>query len=320
MAYQLLKKIRVHKGQVFLYVLSIFAFSFTANARPPEEPEFQAARVIGERVADWVNDLEKRPYSVAIYNVHSNYPLEQDYATVVETEVLKGLKDKNFEKVSSCGECRIPHVAVADDKVIVTKGAFDVETLKTVGRKVPVETFLVLEIFRTKLSVIAEVSLYQNGSGNLISAERFKIPSMNFVDAAAQFMFVLGPGKELGGATTTGYATAINTLLLEDIGFAKAGLNLGGVFGGAHSIFYLNPTLSLRGRFGNSYLGYAISPGVGYGFASGGKGITFRGAFDMFLGSTAVLGFEGIYFLPDQTGANTFSSYAGFHVGIAFGR
>lgn len=307
--------------QSIVLCLGILFLSERAQARPPEEAEFLASKVIAETIADWIDDLEKRPYSVAIYHVRSNFPLEQDYSTVVETEILAAMKDKNFEKVFSCGECRIPNVSVKDDKVIITKGVLDLENLKAVGKKVPVETFLVVDIYRTKLSVIAEASLFENGSGTLISAERVKVPALNFIDAAAQFMLTVGPGKELGSAaTTSGLPTAINVSLLEDIGFAKAGLNLGGVFGGLHSVFYLDPSISFRGRFGSSYLGRALTLGVGYGFATGSKGLHFRGAFDIFLGSVAVLGVEGMYFLPDTSGVTTFSSFAGFHVGIALGR
>lgn len=312
-----LKNIAMRYLGILLFLASTVSF-----ARPPEEPEINAARVIGERVADWIDDMERRPYSISIYSVHTNYPLEQDYSTVVETEVLKSLTDKKFEKVSSCSECRTPHVAVQDDKVIVTKGAFDVETMKKVGRKQAVETFLVIEIFRTKLSVVAEISLFQNGSGNLLGAERVKVPALNIQDAAAQFLILVGPGKEMGGTTPTnaGMSTSVDLILLEDIGFGKAGLDLGGVFGGQNTLFYLDPTLSFRGRFGNSYLGYGVTLGIGYGFATSAKGLAFRGAYDLFLGSLGVMGIEGIYFMPDKSGVKTFSSFAGFHVGIAIGR
>lgn len=306
----------------YLLVIALFFVGKAAMARPPEEPEINAARVIGERIAEWIDDMERRPYSISIYNIHTNYPLEQDYSTVVETEILKALNDKKFEKISSCSECRTPHVAVQDDKVVVTKGAFDVETMKKVGRKQPVDVFLSAEIFRTKLSVIAEVSVYQNGTGNLIAAERVKVPALNISDAAAQFLILLGPGKELGGTTssTTGMATSADLILLEDVGFAKAGLDLGGVFGGQNTLFYLDPTLSFRGRFGSTYLGYGLTLGVGYGFATGAKGLAFRGSYDLFLGTLGVLGIEGLYFLPDKSGIKTFSSFVGFHVGIAIGR
>lgn len=306
----------------YLVVTAALVLGSVSFARPPEEPEINAARVIGERIAEWVDDMERRPYSISIYSVHTNFPLEQDYSTVVETEVLKALTDKKFEKVQSCSECRTPHVAVQDDKVIVTKGAFDVDTMKKVGRKQAVDTFIVIEVFRTKLSVIAEASLYQNGSGNLLAAERIKVPALNISDAAAQFLILLGPGKELGGSTPSnvGMSTSVDLMLLEDVGFAKAGLDLGGVFGGQNTLFYLDPSLSFRGRFGNSYLGYGLTFGLGYGFASGAKGLAFRGAYDIFLGTLGVMGIEGIYFLPDKSGVKTFSSFAGFHVGIAIGR
>lgn len=304
-----------------LVMLGLF-LGGSLSARPPEEPEINAARAIGERVAEWIEEMEKRPYSVAIYSVHTNYPLEQDYSTLVETEVLKALTDKKFEKVVSCTECRTPHVAVRDDKVVVTKGAFDVETMKKVGLKQQVEVFVVLEVFRTKLSVVAEAALFQNGTGNLLSAERIKVPALNISDAAAQFLILLGPGKEFGSrvSSSAGMSTSADLMLLEDIGFAKAGLDLGGVFGGQNTVFYLDPTLSFRGRFGNSYLGYGLSLGIGYGFATGAKGLAFRGAYDLFLGTLGVLGVGGIYFLPDKSGVNTFSSFLGFHVGIAIGR
>jgi hypothetical protein len=304
-----------------ILVLSLVATVFS-QARPPEEAEFMAAANVGEDIARWIDDLEPRPNSVGIFFVHSNLPLEQDFSNLVENEIIKFLNKLNFEKVISCVECRNPSVTVHDDKVIIARGAPDLEQMKRAGKAQSVETFLMVEIYRTNLSVYAQATLYENPSGKLLGSERFRSAALNFKDASVQILFELGSGKALSGggsSATTGWLTSGNLLLLEELGFAKGGLNLGGVFG-SNALFYLNPTLAFRGRFGASMMSYGIHLGLGYGMSAGSKGISLRGSYELFLGTLAVIGTEVNYFLPDKSGTNALTGFWGFHVGISLGR
>src|SRR5690606_15039516 len=115
-------------------------------------------------------------------------------------------------------------------------------------------------------------------------------------------------GKPLSGGNTpsnqaSGWLTSGNLLRLEELGFAKGGLNAGAIFGDS-SLYYFNPTLAFRGRLGSSTMTYGVHLGVGYGFSNSTKGIAFGGAYELFLGTLAVIGTDVVYFMPDRTDMN----------------
>ncbi len=304
--------------------LVVLLFGANLFARAPEEAEFRAGSIIGEETANWIANLETRPNSVGIFYVHTNYPLDQDFSNIVENEIMKGLANKGITKVSSCSECRTPQVNVSDDRVVISKGAPDIEHIKTMGKRYPVESFLIVEIYRTKMNLIAQASLYKNPSGDLMGAERFSVPALSFQDSSVQFLFTLGSGKLFGGTSTatggsSSFSNAVGLALLEEVGFAKAGLTMGATFGDG-TILSICPTLSFRGRFGHSFLSYAFNPGLGYAFGGGGKGFAGRASLEFFLGSFALIGFEALYFSPDKEDPTINKGYAGAHIGISLGR
>lgn len=293
-----------------------------ARARQPEEAEFAAAATLGEKITGWIEDMEPRPNSIGVFFVHANAPLDQDYANVVEAEMLKNLAKLELQSVISCTECRQAQVSVEQDKLVISRGTPDLETLKRIGKKYSVEAFLVVELYRTKISVIAQTVLYKNPEGIVLNADRFRVPAVNISDSSGQILLTLGPGKVLSGkvASTTEVGSAINVSLLEELGFGKGGLNLGYVSDAVNgSLFYLNPTYGFRGHFGNTGIGWSLQLGVGYGTTSESRGITLRGAYDIYLGSLAAFGIEVIGFAPSKT-VPTLKSYAGLHIGISIGR
>ncbi len=306
-----------------LLLTSVFG-SFSSYARPPEEAEFKAAATVGDEISEWYSRIVPRPASVAIFSVHSNLPLEQDFSDVVEAEILKGMAARRIANVRSCSECRSPRLTVEDDRVIITKGAPDQETLKKIGSKYPVEAFITVDLYRTSLNLLAQVVVYSNPQGQVIQAEHFTIPALNISDSAVQFLALFGLGTDLskssdGGGTAV--LTGANVLLLEDIGFGKGGLDIGMVSGGPSTLIDIDPTLAFNGRFGLSGLAYSFDFGAGYGFSGSAKGIAVRGAYELFLGSFAVLGAEVVYLLPLGTDPmNEVKGYAGFHVGFSLGR
>lgn len=305
---------------ISLVVLFLASLSF---ARAPEEAEFKAGSTLGGDIADWIANQEARPKSVGVFYVHTNYPLDQDFSNIIETEIMKGLSDKGITKVTSCSECRTPQINVSDDRVVISKGAPDIEHIKNLGKRYPVESFLIVEIYRTKLNLIAQTSLYKNPSGELISAERFSVPALSLQDSSVQFLITLGSGKMFGGTSTatagqSTFSNGFGIALLEEVGFAKAGLSMNATFGDG-TIIAICPTLAFSGRVGHSFLSYSLNPGLGYAFGGGGKGFAGRFSLEFFLGSFAVLGFDTLYFSPDKDDPTINKGYAGAHIGIAIG-
>lgn len=299
--------------------------SLASFAKGPDEAEFVAAGVLGDHIGSWIGGLDNKPSSVGIFSVHSNAPLDQDYSAIVETEIMKALAKEGINKVFACTECRQAQVSVQDDKLIISKGNPDLETFKKLGQSYNTETFLVVDIFRTKLNIVAQTVLYQNATGTVVSAERFTIPAISFSDSSVQVLLTYGVGQILGskaGGTSSGYSTAGNLMLLEEVGFGKAGLDLGAVMGanGAGTLIFIDPTLAFRGHFGTSGVGWSFMLGAGYGFVGSTKGAVGRAGYEVYLGQLAVLGAEVAYLFGSGTSSAALPGYAGFHVGIALGR
>ncbi len=305
---------------------AIFAWASCAFARPPDEAEFGAAAVIGEDIARWIKKLEteeKKVDSVALFSVNANEPFDGTFSTVIETEIMKYLAKQGIHRVTTCAECKTAKVEIQGNEVIVTKGASDVEAVKKAGKKLPADSLLVAEIYRTKLSLLAQATLYSNTDGSLMGAERFQVPAVNFSDSSVQLLITFGSGIGMysGGSSQSGITTSLNVQLAEELGFAKGGLNLGMVSAPGNTLIHLDPTISFRGRYGHSSLGWSVNVGVGYGMLSSFKGPVARFSYELFLGSWAVAGVDGVYFfVPSTAPAGTLSGYGGVHIGLALGR
>lgn len=301
-------------------LLSLWVFSQMAFARVPTEAEFSASREIADDVSDWYQNLPERPQSVTIFSTYSHEPLEQDYSAVLEAEVLKKLAGLGLEHVSSCSECRSPQIMIEGETLFIRKGIPDVETLKKFGEKHPVESFMVLEVYRTKFSILVHATLYKTATGAIIGTEKFSSSALTLNDAEVQLLLTFGAGKTIG-VSQTGFNYAGNVMLVEELGFGKGGLSIGTVLGGsAGTLIYVNPTLAFYGTFGRRKVTWSTSLGAGFGLLGGVKGVTFRGAYEIFLGSTGIFGVDGIYMLPETTTTGSLSGYFGVHLGVAFGR
>jgi len=308
-------------NSLFKIILGLALLPALAAAKTPDEADLVAMRYLGDQMASWIHKIEPRPESLAIFAINANAPLDADSARIFETEVRKGLSDRGLNKVSTCYECRNPFVTVKDDKVIVSAGVADAETLKKVSGKNPAQAFLVVDLYRTKLRMNAQAQLLNSETGDMLGVENFSVPALSFNDSSAQLLFTFGIGFVLPRNGSTEVTPAVNASLLEEVGFAKAGLTTGAIISSAHgNLIYVDPTVAFRGRFGNSGMTWSLLLGAGYGFVGSDRGLDLRGSFEMFFGSWAVLGFEYNYLLNPGGGTVAIPSYAGFHVGISFGR
>jgi len=296
-------------------------FATDARAKTPEEAELVAMRYLGDKMAAWIHGMEPRPESIAIFAVNANAPLDADASRVFETELRKGLSDRGMNKVSTCIECRNPWVKVQDDKIIVSAGVADAETLKRVSGNHNAQTLLVIDLYRTKLKMGAHAQLLDAQSGDMLGVERFYVPALNFADTSAQVLVTFGVGSIFPKPASGEVTPAASASLLEDIGFAKAGLTTGGIISSSNgTLIYCNPSIAFRGSFGNSGLGYSLMFGLGYGFVGSARGLDARVSFDLYLGSWAVFGLEYNYLYSQSNPKPTIPSYGGFHVGVSFGR
>lgn len=303
-----------------LILLFMIAGPTILLGRAPDSAEFYAAGDLGKQIADWIIHLNPKPKSVAIFSVYANEPFDQDYAVLIESEVIKDLRNRDFEHISSCSECRAPQIVLDGELLVVRKGLPDAETLKKIGERHPVEAFVTIDLYRSNFSVLANATAYTNPDAQVISSERFSAPAMSINTADVQFLVTGGIGKPLSGVTS-GYSLAGNLMLVEEMGFAKGGLQVGAIMGGtAGTLIYTLPTIAFRGGFGNINLTWSLNLGAGFGLSGGQKGIALRSGFEVFLGSFTVIGVDGAYFLADTASSTGLKNYVGLHLGFVLGR
>jgi len=316
-------------GSIKLWRIAfIFFFSPVLGLASPGEAELVAASLTGEEISIWLEKLPGRPASIGIFGIQVSAPLEQGYSSVLEAEILKYTKERKLIQVMSCLECRSTQTKVEGDHLIVTKGAPNIENLRELGKKYGTEAFLSLEVFRTAFSVFTQVTLYQASNGEIIAVERFKVPAFELSHRAMQFLLVGGPGRTFGYAPTQtedSIPYSINLLALEELGFGKGGLAVGGIFAhDAGNLGYIAPTLGVRSRFGATTISSLASVSTGFGFTGEKGGVAVRAAYDLFIGTFTVVGVHGVYLFSVKGVAtpekDTLSGYAGLHIGLALGR
>lgn len=298
----------------------IFILSLTEKswAKPPSEAEFQAAADLALDVEDWLEGLDPKPASIGIFFIRSNPPLEPSYGEIFEKEISRVVTERAL-KLVLCPECRVPQVEVIEDRLIVKKGAPDLEAMRTLAKKYQVDAFLAIELFRTKVNVVAQAHIYQAATAQVIAAETFKAPALDWSESALQILLTVGPAKGSG----QGEGMAANLMILEEIGFGKGGLTLGGGGSGEQSMLYVLPTIGWRGRFRSGTIYSLKSLGIGFGGSGGSKGVAARVAYDLFVGSFTNFGIAVAGFGPisqNDGGGGRGSGFVGVHLGISLGR
>lgn len=308
-----------------------FGIGSQAQARPPSEAEILAATIMAEEVSQWILKLEKRPNSIGIFEVRVGEPLGSEYATLVESTLMSQFSNKNEVKLISCIECRLPQVAVKGDKLVVTRGMPDANAIQEFGKSSQMESVLNIEIMRTKFNVIGLFTLYQANNAQIVASKVFKVPALDFGDAAFQIMFTGGTGIPLGGKESgpkdpSPFYLGGTLSLLEEIGMGKGGIAIGGNFSALKgNLLYVLPTLGFRSRMGATGLYSLTTVGLGYGISRGFGGIAVRGAYQLFLGTFTTLGIEATFFQPisrsqEDSQNDSVKGSLGVNLGIALGR
>ena len=310
---------------------SIFALILTSIptmsfARPPTEAEFTAATLTAEEVGLFFERLDKKPSNVAIFNVKINHPLDPSFAEAVEGEVVRVLKDSKAISLLNCSECRSARLEVRNDKLVIRKGITDQATMKDLAKDLAVDSFLTLEVYRTRFTLITQVTLQQASDGQILGSQQIKIPALDWSDAGMLVLMSLGPSLVSGGIDQAkdkgNFHFGAHVSVLEEVGFGKAGITAGGAGGPRGGLGYILPTLGWRGRFG-SYGVYSLkSIGVGFGYSDSSGGIALRGSYNLMLGTFTSVGIDAVGLVPIQreTGRNPLNFAATLFIGISLGR
>lgn len=311
---------------VFL-ILSHNSFAATS------EGDIIAGELSAQDVAAWLSTVPKKPKKIGIFNVQVSSNMETSFATYFEAQMVKSsLENKNFNLIS-CSECRTPKVMIRGDSLVVSRGSPDKDTFIHLGKQEEVGAFLTIEISKTQLSLFATAILYQTSDGQILASETFKNPDLDFSESATQFMFGFGPGVAIGGKDdlvlndneSAAPRMGADLHLMSEVGFGKAGINLGGVFNGRNKgrLYYLIPTLGWRGRFGGSGISTLKTLGIGYAVGLQTSGISPSIGYYVFLGSYVSVGLKGTFLIPlykGKAGQDNMDGFMGFEIGFNLGR
>jgi len=307
-------------------IFAFLSFAGKAQARPLTETDVLAASLTAGELGLYIDNLEKKPNNVAVFDVRVNAPLDPNFAEVIEGEIVRVLRDTKSITVMNCFQCRVPRVEVRDDKLVVKKGMPDQESLAKFGKELSVDSFLMIDVYRTRFSLITQVTLLQAMDGTIIGTTQIKVPALEWSEAGMLIMADAGPALAGGGNPTTSSSTpnynySIDLAILEEVGFGKAGLVFGGVGGPSGGLAYVTPTVAWRGRFGAFGISSLTSLGLGFGLSDNVGGIAARAAYTVLLGSFTVIGAEAVGMMPIGTNqgntplTSAFSLFIGFSLG-----
>ena len=297
---------------VSLTLLSAF------RASAATEADFATAHQAGSEIADWVAGLDAKPKSLGVFAVRARAPLDDETADLVENATVRALMENKIATVTTCPVCKTKRVEVRGDRLAVDPDAAEIKVLREQAKANGTEAFLVMDVVPARLAVNIAAQLIETASGQPIATKSFKVPSLAWSESATQVLFTLGP-------TFTDEDVGIvgNALVLQEIGFAKGGLDLGFVNAGARgSLVYLLPTIGWRGDFGASGVHTLKTVGLGYGLSNSTAGLVGRLGYEVFIGSFTNIGIEASGLIPIQrheAGKEPLSATLTLHIGFALG-
>jgi|GEM_PF-3105970 len=289
---------------LFSVFIFVFVFALVGSSqvwsRPPTEADFLAANLTAHELELWLASLQTKPNTIAIFQIKAEHPLDPSFADVIEGEIAKRIQQSRTVALLNCFECRTPRLEVREDKLVIKKGIPDQAAMTKIGKSMGVDSFLFVQVFRTRFSLVSQVSLLQASDGTMIGSEQITVPSLDWSEAGLQLILAGGLSTMSGGRSDSveGNHSSLHFSALEEIGFGKAGLIVGAGGGPRGTINYVTPAIGWRGRFGTSGIYSLKSLGVGYGISNSAAGLALRLEYSVFLGTFATAGVNLLAFNP----------------------
>jgi hypothetical protein len=295
-------------------------------ARTPTEADLLAGTLTAEEIGTFFEGLPKKPSNVAIFDIKVNPPLDQSFGEALEGEVVRVLRDSRVISIMNCFECRSPRMEVREDKLVVKKGTPDQASITQLGKQLGVDSFLILEVFRTRFSLVTQVTLMQASDGAILGTKQIRIPALDWSDAGLQILIGVGPSIVSGGtpaaSNAQNYSLGGHIAALEEVGFGKAGLLVGGVGGPSGGFGYVTPTVAWRGRWGSTGIYSLKEFGAGFGVSDSVGGVALRVSYALMLGSFTMFGvdFAGMVPMSSAGSHNPVTTAGTVFIGFSLGR
>jgi hypothetical protein len=310
------------------FVLFILGLSLCGPAwsKTLTETELLAGTMTAEQIGDFLGGLERKPTNLAIFQIKLSNGMDPSLGEYLEGEINRVLRDSQSISMIQCNECRTPQIEVREDKLVVKRGSPDNETLAKIGKQLGVDSFLAVDVFRTKFSITTNVNLVQASDGSVLYSKQVKVPALDWSDDGLQIIIAGGPAQTSGGlsadSTQNKFSTAGHFFLFEEVGFGKAGFGVSSISGPTGNLVTLTPAVAWRSRFGTTGIYSLKTLGVGFGTSDGLGGVAFRADYSLMLGSFTTLGINFTQFSPigPKEDHKPISSSVNLYVGFSLGR
>ncbi len=305
-----------------MFALAAAGLSFGAGAEAATEGEFMAMKNLGQEVGRWINELKPAPASLSVFSIDMTAPLEEHLKPILLADLTHEITEGKTTKVYHCEECLAPRVQVEGDRIVVTRGAPDQKELIELGKKTGAESFLSLVVYRTAFSIMAQATLIGPNNGEMIAAESFRIPNLDFRDAATQIMIGTGAAFSFAGngdGEGGSFPLNFNLAIMEEIAPGKGGLVIGGFSGFTrNNPIYVMPSIALRNRFKGSRIYGLTHFDAGYGFSSDSKGVMFGIGHYVFLSSFSFIHAGLLGLIPATSGETDATTMIAGTVSVGF--
>lgn len=306
-------------------IFAMLIFPLFSSAKALTETELLAGTLTAEQIGDNLASLPKIPTNTAIFSIKLSSGIDPSFGDYLESETNRILRENHSISLVQCFECRSPQIEVRDDKLVVKKGAPDVATLAKLGKQLTVDSFIKMEVFRTKFSITTEITLLQASDGAILYTNQIRVPALDWTDDGLQLILGLGPAQTTGGyqdaPDPNRYSTIGHLFIYEEVGFGKAGFAISSLNGSLGKLYTLTPAVGWRARFGTTGIYSLKSLGLGFGTSDGITGGVVRLDYALMLGSFTALGVNWTGFSPFGNKDNkapilsTFNFYVGFNFG-----
>lgn len=325
-----MKSVIIGLGIAWVLILPFLPLPLLAQSAT-REGDFLASDLLAGEMAQWINGLENRPNSVALYATKARAGIGAEFSELLESKVIGALRSSEEVKVIQCFECRTPQLELLEDRLIVKKGASDAKSMRELSGKLGTESLLVMEIYRTKLAIFVQAMLYSASNGDLLASRAFRAPSLQWYESAMLIKLTVGPGVANGGKervsvsptdSESEFGVTSSLAILEEIGFGKGGLLLSYH---AHAekgyLGIVAPTLGWRGYFRGSNIYTLKSISLGFAESNNSKGLGGNLGYDVFIGSFTNVGLAASFFGGKGGVKNEapIRSVISAHIGLNFG-
>lgn len=325
------------KQGIFLFsTLTLLSFSTLARE---SKADLEAIQLLGEDMTAWWDKQPKnKQLSISVLSVETDISLNSNVAGIVEDTVLAAFSRARNTKAIVCFECRAPQIVKKDDRLIVTKGIPNHDTLRALAKKLELDSFATVFVTKTAFALRALVSVYSAADGALYNAQVFEVQNFSLDDVSMQFSVATGLRWDLAisrnAPLNAPIPLAIELSWLQGIGrYARVGLMGGGtLLGHSGNLAYLAPKLAWKFSIARSPIAFSPSfhTGAGVRFATTvagaiptktSFGILAGIALDLNLGHFFFFGARADAYLPlDDKNFSDITFYPGFNIGMTIGR